>query len=105
MHLPDSNTAPLGESGDLTEAAFITITTTSNGPSITASVPGTEADRMMTMGEFVVGVGGTAVGPYVMAKALEVAAVEVPWPALTIVLVLAALLPMGGLWLTIRLRG
>ncbi|WP_018509615.1 MULTISPECIES: hypothetical protein [unclassified Streptomyces] len=102
MHPPDSNIIVLGENSD---AAFVKVTTTPNGPSITASVPGKEAGRMLSTAELTIGAVGTAAGPYAMLRALEASAVELPWQALTAVIAIAALAPIGCLWLTIRLRG
>lgn len=102
---PDNggNAAPSGDE-EPTGAAYIKITTVPNGPSVMASVPKKEATRMLETGEFAVGIGGTVIGPYAMARTLELVGPGMPWRAQVALLVLAALLPLACYWLTVRRR-
>ena len=103
--MPDSNdgsSATPSGGEEPTGAAFVKITTTPNGPTVTASVPEKEAGRMLETTELVCGIGGTVIGPFVMAKTLELADAGMPWQVRTALLVLAALLPMVCYWLSVR---
>jgi hypothetical protein len=97
------NAAPSGGE-EPTGAAYVKITTVPNGPSLTASVPEKETDRMLKTAELVVGIGGSVIGPLAMAKTLELIGPGMPWHAQVALLILAALLPMACYWLTVRRR-
>jgi len=105
MRSPDtnsgSNTTPSGGE-EPTGAAFVKITTTPNGPMVTASVPEKEASQMLETTEFVCGIAGTVISPYLMARALELADAGMPWQVRTALLALAAVLPAVCYWLSSR---
>ena len=82
-----------------TAAAYVKITTTSDGPIFLASVPEKEAGRMLETVEMISGIGGTVIGPFMMAKTLELGDAGMPWQIRTVLLALAALLPMVCYWL------
>ncbi|MFF0733826.1 hypothetical protein ACFYVK_19645 [Streptomyces chartreusis] len=82
-----------------TSAAFVKITTTPDGPTATASVPGKQAGRMLGTVEFVSSVGGTVISPYMMAKAVESLSAGAPWQVQTALLALAAMLPAVCYWM------
>ncbi|MFF4804471.1 hypothetical protein ACFY1U_39875 [Streptomyces sp. NPDC001351] len=82
-----------------TSAAFVKITTTPDGPTATASVPGKQAGRMLATIEFTSSIGGTVIGPYTMAKALESIGAGMPWQVQTVLLALAAALPAMCFWM------
>ncbi|CAL2070347.1 MULTISPECIES: hypothetical protein [Streptomyces] len=86
-----------------TTAAFVKITTPA-GPTGEIHVPGKEASRLLETAEFIAGLSGTVIGPYLMAKALKLDNAGVPWGVQTALLALAALLPATCCWMSIRRR-
>ncbi|WP_043254669.1 hypothetical protein [Streptomyces sp. Tu6071] len=78
-----------------TSAAYVTFSTTPDGPSVTMSVPSGQSHLMLATVPTVTGVLGSALGPYLMARALDVVGTGTPWQLQSGLLTLAALLPMA----------
>lgn len=93
---------PGGGSEEPTAAAFLKITTKPDWPDLTVSVPGTEANRMLEAVELVCGIGGIALAPFLMAKALEIVSPDLPWEAGVACMIIAAILPLAVYWLAKR---
>jgi hypothetical protein len=85
---------PFNSSDEPSAAAYVKITTTRSGPTFTAAVPNGEAGRMLETSHLAFGICGTVIGPPVMAKALEVAGLGLPWQMTAALLSLAAILPL-----------
>ncbi|GAB2616283.1 hypothetical protein GCM10027168_55960 [Streptomyces capparidis] len=97
------NAASTG-SEEPTGAAYVKITTMRDGPSLMVSVPERETSQLLKVTELICGIGGIVIGPFAMAKALEMADPGMPWQAQVSLFTLAALLPMACYWLTVRRR-
>jgi hypothetical protein len=85
---------PIKSSDEYSAAAYVKITTTRSGPTFTAAVPDGEAGRMLETSHLAFGICGPVIGPPVMAKALEVAGLGLPWQMAAALLSLAAILPL-----------
>ncbi|MEV7688664.1 hypothetical protein [Streptomyces bungoensis] len=85
---------PFNSGEEPSAAAYVKITTTRNGPTFAASVPGKEAGRMLETSNLAFGICGTVIGPVIMAKALSVAGLGMPWEMTAALLALAATLPL-----------
>ncbi|MYS48176.1 hypothetical protein GTY23_44800 [Streptomyces sp. SID5998] len=83
----------LGE-GQPTSAAHVTFTTTPDGPSIALGVPAEQSGLLVTSIAVVTGVGGSVLGPYLMARALHMMEANMPWQPQAALITLAALLPL-----------
>jgi hypothetical protein len=87
---------------EATEAAYVTITTTANGPTLRASVPAAESRRMLDTTEFICGVVASLISPFVMAKALDVGSPHLPWQARLACIFVAACTPLAYYWMAAR---
>ncbi|WP_030024416.1 hypothetical protein [Streptomyces monomycini] len=77
-----------------TSAAYVTFSTTPEGPSIALGVPAEQSGLLMRSVSAATGVAGSALGPYLMARALHLVKSDAPWQLQVALLVLAALLPL-----------
>ncbi|MFD9999825.1 hypothetical protein [[Kitasatospora] papulosa] len=85
-------------------AAYVKITTTRSGPSFEASVPGEAAGRMLKTSHLAFGICGTVIAPPVMAKALDVVGLGMPWQMTALLLALASMLPLACYTMATRAR-
>ncbi|MCT9081458.1 hypothetical protein [Streptomyces fulvoviolaceus] len=88
------------DAGEPTGSAYVSITTTPDGPALKASVPEGESGQALRTLNTVAGVAGSVIGPYLMAKALALLATASPWQFEGACLMLAALLP----WVHLRIH-
>ncbi|MET8691012.1 hypothetical protein ABZV65_00490 [Streptomyces bauhiniae] len=95
---------PFNSSDEPSAAAYVKITTTRSGPTFTAAVPSGEAGRMLETSHLAFGICGTVIGPPVMARALEVAGLGLPWQMTAALLSLAAVLPLVCFMVATRRR-
>lgn len=78
-----------------TTAAHVTFRTTPEGPSIAVGVPAEQSGMLMGAVAAAVGVAGSIVGPYLMARALHMVAADTPWQLQVSLIIGAALLPLA----------
>ncbi|WP_328938946.1 hypothetical protein OG288_33565 [Streptomyces tauricus] len=83
-----------------TGSAYVSITTTPDGPALTASVPERESGHALRTLNAFSGVAGSVIGPYLMAKALSLLATTSPWQFEVACLMVAAVLP----WVHLHVR-
>ncbi|MCL8012887.1 hypothetical protein [Streptomyces sp. AS02] len=81
------------DTGEPTGSAYVSITTTPDGPALTASVSEKESGQALRTLTAFSGVAGSVIGPYLMAKALALLATASPWQFEVACLMLAAVLP------------
>ncbi|MFD8419083.1 hypothetical protein [Streptomyces sp. NPDC059668] len=84
----------LGE-GQPTSAAHVTFRTTPDGPSIALGVPAEQSGLLVTSIVVATGVGGSVLGPYLMARALHMMEANMPWQLEAALITLASLLPLA----------
>jgi hypothetical protein len=77
-----------------TSAAHVTFTTTPEGPSIAVGVPAEQSHLLVRGLGVATGIGGSALGPYLMARALDLMHAGMPWQLEAGLVFLAALLPL-----------
>jgi len=77
-----------------TSAAHVTFRTTPEGPSIAVGVPAEQSDLLMRALGVATGIGGSALGPYLMARALQLVHANMPWQLQAGLIFLASLLPL-----------
>jgi hypothetical protein len=77
-----------------TPAAHVTFTTTPDGPSIALGVPAEQSHLLMRALGVATGIGGSALGPYLMARALNLVHAGMPWQLEAGLVFLATLLPL-----------
>ncbi|MEU1450074.1 hypothetical protein [Streptomyces mirabilis] len=78
-----------------TSAAHVTFRTTPDGPSIAVGVPAEQSDMLVRVLAVATGIGGSAFGPYLMARALRLLDVQAPWQLQASMIVLATVLPLA----------
>ncbi|MEU8949918.1 hypothetical protein [Streptomyces sp. NPDC048489] len=90
----EPNEAQTADDGQPTSAAFVSIRTFTDGPSVNVGVPAEQSGLLVGAVTVAAGVGGSIVGPYLMARALHVMAPGTPWQLQSAMLCMAALLPL-----------
>jgi hypothetical protein len=81
--------------GEPTAAAHVIFRTTPEGPSIAVGVPAEQSGMLMRVLAVATGVGGSVLGPYLMARALHLMEAGMPWQCELSLIILAALLPLA----------
>ncbi|MGI5402246.1 hypothetical protein ACQEVG_22940 [Streptomyces sp. CA-135486] len=77
-----------------TVAAYVTFTTSPEGPALSVGVPEEHSIRLLETLRITSGVMGSVTAPYLMAKALDAAKVTEPWQVPAAFLTLSVLLPL-----------
>lgn len=77
-----------------TVAAYVTFTTTPEGPTLSVGVPEQHSVRLLETLRITSGVIGSVTAPYLMAKALESVKATEPWQVPAVFLAVSALLPL-----------
>ena len=96
----DDDAVLVPDAEEPTGSAWVSITTTPDGPTLTASLPNRESGQALRTLGAVSGVAGSVIGPYLMAKALALLAAASPWQFEVACLMVAAVLP----WIHLRVR-
>ncbi|WP_141205804.1 hypothetical protein [Streptomyces griseorubiginosus] len=78
-----------------TAAAHVTFRTTPDGPSIAVGVPAEQSGLLVTSIAVATGIGGSVLGPYLMARALHMMESNMPWQLEATLIFLASLLPLA----------
>jgi hypothetical protein len=78
-----------------TSAAHVTFRTTPDGPSIALGVPAEQSGMLVTSIVVATGIGGSVLGPYLMARALHMMESNMPWQFQAALIFLASLLPLA----------
>ncbi len=85
----------MGDDEQPTSAAHVTFRTTPDGPSLAVGVPAEQSGLLVGTIAVATGVGGSVLGPYLMARALHLIESDMPWQLQASLIGLASLLPLA----------
>jgi hypothetical protein len=90
----EQSDAQTADDGQPTSAAFVSIRTFADGPSVNVGVPAEQSGLLVGAVTVAAGAGGSILGPYLMARALRLVAPGMPWQLQSALLCMGALLPL-----------